>query len=281
MLAVYVFLILSIPMGANLISQYQTIKSSASEPKTNLPIVKSSPKPTSQPAKELLNASQTTLVNLASDTPTPTPEPSSPTIATSFGPTLKLKVGLEGRRDDQSTKLFIGIMEGVLVNNPKFLLTFSVNLPASGEYGNLSLAGLTAGSKYIALLKGSAQIATSSAFIMSPAATNLNGGQSVNMLSGDLNDDNNINSADYSIAQKALGSTSSSANWNANADLNKDGIINTFDLAIITKNMGKIGDSGSWTSPLPKVASPSASLSGSPPIGSPTGQEGYWIWVPK
>lgn len=289
-LGVYIFLLLSIPVGAYLVSQYQTIKSSAQELKPRLPIVKSTPLPASgsitSGAQELLSTSQTNPNSSPSSNSSPQSS-SAPTIATSFGPTLSLKAALEGRpKTNQATKLFVGVMEGILTNNPKFLLSFTINLPQSGEYSNLSLAGLNPGSKYTALLKGSSQIATSSAFIMSPTISNLNNGQVINMLSGDLNEDNTINTADYSIAQKALNSTSASSNWNAVADLNSDGVVNIFDLAILSKNIGQTGASGTWTSPIPKSATPSASVSGggeNPPIGSPNGDSsgGYWIWVPK
>lgn len=276
LLGVYIFLILSIPLGAFVVSQFQTnLKSKAQEPKNKLPIVKTSPISTSSAAQNLANLYGT----LGSKSTLPTPEPST-TTATSFGPTLSLKVSLEARTpNNQKTRLFVGILEGSVSSNPKFLLSFTVDLPSSGEYSNISLAGLTTGNRYTALLKGSAQIATASAFIMSPTVSNLNSNQAINMLSGDLNDDNTINSADYSIAQKALGSTSKSANWNENADLNKDGVVNTLDLAIIIKNFGKTGDSGTWISPLPKTATPSAGLAN--PVGSPDQQGGYWLWIPK
>lgn len=277
MLGVYIFLILSIPVGAYLASQYQTIKSSAKETKPQLPTVKTTPLPagrsTTSPAQDLLSASQT---NLPKTVSTPSPQPS--TVATSFGPTLSLKATLEARpKDNQATRLFVGIVEGQISVNPKFLLSFSVDLPASGQFSNLSLAGLNPGSTYTAIIKGSAQIATSSAFMMSPTVTNLNDGQPLNLLSGDLNDDNTVNSADYSIAQKALGATAKSSNWNGNADLNKDLVINAFDLAIITKNIGQIGASGAWTSPLPKTATPSGGLVPEAPQSS---SSGYWIWIP-
>lgn len=280
-LGVYIFLILSIPVGAYLASQNQTIKSSASETKLTSPITKTTPPPTTtKSARDLFD-----LTKVKSPSPTPatqsTPEPSTPTIANAFGPTLSLSVNIEGRKNDQSTKLFVGILQGPIVSNPKFLLTFSVDVPASGQVGNLSLAGLTSGTQYTALIKGSAQIATSSAFMMAPSVTNLNSGQPLNLITGDLNDDNTINSADYSIAQKALGSTATSSNWNANADFNLDGIINAFDLSFIIKNLGLIGDSGTWVSPIPQVASPSASLNNPQPMGAAGGQAGYWIWVPK
>lgn len=282
LLGVYIFILLSVPVGAYLASQYQNVKSKANEDTTPT-IIKVTPKPTISPAKQLLSLSESKLPQLDSTPSATPPDTSSPTIATSFGPTLSLKATLEGRaQDNQSTSLFVGIIEGDLASNPKFLLSFTIDLPKSGQYDNLSLAGLTSGNKYTALLKGSAQIATSSGFIMSPSVTNLNNGDSLNMLSGDLNQDNVINSTDYSIALKAIGSTPSSSNWNETADLNKDGVINVFDIAIISKNINQTGASGAWTSPIPKVASSSASVSGSQPIGGPGNESsaGYWIWVP-
>lgn len=284
LLVVYVFVLLSIPIGAYIVSEYQTTVQSKASEKKSTKVVPVTPKPASaSPAKQLLTSSEKAISSTSNPTASSTPLPetsSSPTIATSFGPTLSLKTTLEGRpTNNQTTKLFVGIMEGALTANPKFLLSFTVDLPASGEYTNLSLAGLTAGSSYTALLKGTAQIATSSAFTMSPTVTNLNDGQPLNMLSGDLNDDNVVNSADYSIAKNALGATERSTKWNATADLNKDGVINTFDLGIIAQNMGQTGASGAWTSPIPKTSTPSASLT-TPPVGSPN-QGGYWLWVPQ
>jgi len=257
-LGVFILLILSIPVGAYLVAQNQTIKSSASEPKK--------PSPTLIP----LPSEDTSIAPLPSASPSSEPTPST-TIATSVGPTLSLKVNLEGRTpENQVTKLFVGIMEGTLIQNPRFLLSFTLNLPANGEYSNLSLAGLNPGSTYTALLKGSSQIATSSAFTMSPSNTSL---QPLNLISGDLNDDNVINSTDYSIAQKIFGTTPESINWNENADINKDKIINSIDLAIIAKNVNQTGASGSWNAPL-ATATSSASL-------NTPAQGGYWIWVPK
>lgn len=275
LLGIYIFLVLSIPTGTYLVSLQQTIQSKASEPKKTTQAPQTTPSHTISPAKELAKLAEQTGQKVLS---TPTPEPTT-TIATSFGPTLSLKAKLEGRpKDNQTTRLFVGIAEGSLTTNPKFLLTFTVDLPKSGEYSGLSLAGLTVGNKFTALLKGSAQIATSSAFIMSPTVTNLNDGQSLAMLSGDLNEDNAINSSDYSIVKALLGANSKSKNWNDNADFNKDGIINSFDLAIITKNLGKIGASGVWTSPIPKNATPSGGLTEE---ATSSATSGYWIWVPK
>lgn len=277
LLGIYIFIILSIPVGAYLASESKTFKSSASED-TNTQLIKNTPKPTTSPARELLSVSESNLLSNPSPSPDSTSDETlSPTIADSFGPTLSLKVSLEGRpAENQSGKLFVGIMEGAISGSPKFLLSFTVDLPKDGAYGNLSLAGLTPGNQYTALLKGSAQIATSQSFSMSPTVTNLGSGEALNMKSGDLNEDNVINSADYTIALQASGSTPGSTNWNELADLNKDGIVNTFDLAIITNNIGQVGASGEWTSPIPKVATPSGGL---------TSEEdstfGYWLWIPK
>lgn len=275
-LGVYIFVILSIPVGTYLVSQYQTTQSHAQEQKSTKKTVKVTPKPTISPARELLDSSKKALDS------SPATSPSSSEVTTSFGPTLSLKVTLEGRPEsNQATKLFIGIADGTLTTNPKFLLSFTVDLPTSGEFNSLSLAGLNSGSTYTAILKGSAQIATASAFTMSPNITNLNSGEVVNLLSGDLNEDNVINSTDYSIAQKAMGGRVSSSNWNENADLNKDEVINAFDLAIITKNIGQVGATGAWTSPVPKTATAAAGLS-TPAVGSPAEESGgYWLWIPK
>ena len=279
LLGVYLFVLLSIPIGAYLASQNQVIKSRASEQKPTKPPIQTPAKTITNPAKELLTATESDSGQEASDAANP--EDSSPTIASAFGPTLALKVALQGRpRGNYTTKLFIGIVEGTLTVNPKFLLSFSVDLPASGEYSNLSLAGLTQGTAYTALLKGSTQIATSSAFTVTPTVTNLNGGEPLTLTTGDLNEDNVINSADYSIVKKVLGTTIGSGNWNESADFNQDGIINTFDLSLITKNMGQAGASGAWTSPIPKTATSSAALT-QPSTGGPLGSSGHWIWVPN
>lgn len=156
----------------------------------------------------------------------------------------------------------MGILEN-LVNNPTFLLSFTVDLPASGEFANLSLAGLLSGRNYYAILKGEAQIATSSAFTLSPTVTRLNNAAALTLLSGDLNDDNTITSADFDLAKASFGK-------NGLADLNKDGVVNLLDLSIIQKNMGKVGATGVWVSPQPKTATPSGAVN-----------QGYWIFVPN
>ena len=260
-LAIYILLVLSIPVGAYLASQEQSVKTEAKQEKK--PVTKL-PEPTPVPT---ISPKKTSPDETASEKPT--------TQASTFGPTLNLKLTLEGRPvAKMASKIFVGIAEAAAQTNLKYLLSFNIDLPDSGEFSGLSLAGLTAGSSYQAVLKGPAQIATSSAFIMSPTVSNLNSGQAIFLLTGDLNEDNVINSADYSIAKAVFGAKTLSANWNENVDFNIDGIINSADIAIIIKNMTKTGDSGLWIS---KVATGSASLLDQNPTGS---SSGYWLWVP-
>lgn len=259
LLGIYIFFILSIPVGTYFIQQRQFASVSAKAQAPNRTITH-------------LPDNQTSATSLSSQTapknsPTPTPS-SDTTLPSSYGPTLKLVLSLEGRPPGkQASKVFVGIADGPVSQKPKYLLTFSINLPDSGVFDGLSLAGLTSGNQYTAYIKGPAQIVAASTFTMSPSQTNLNSGQPILLLTGDLNEDNTINSSDYSIALSAYGANSSSRNWNALADFNLDGVINTYDLAIIRKNMTKIGDSGLWTSPPPATKS-----------GSPSG--GYWFWMP-
>lgn len=275
-LGVYIFLILSIPVGAYLASQQTIFKSSANEASSSATIRTILP-PTLNPKDELIaNSSSSAKVSKSTPSPTPAADETDVTIPTTFGPTLSFKVSLEGRpTNNQTAKIFIGIATGSPTTNPTYLLSFTVDLPSSGAFSGLSLAGLTAGDTYTAYIKGPAQIATSSAFVMNSAVSNLNSGESVTLLTGDLNDDNIINSADFTILRNVYGSTPASENWNANADFNLDSVVNTYDLAYIIKNMGQTGNSGTW------VSTPVASSSGGiTPQGSPS-SGGYWIWVPK
>lgn len=202
----------------------------------------------------------------------------------SFGPTLNMSINIEGRPvGKQGAKVFLGLASGNPIPNPTYLLTFTVNFPDNGIFQGLSLAGLNTGSTYTAYLKGPAQIDTATSFTMSASETKLNDGQPVALLSGDLNEDNAVNAADYAIAKTLYGTTPNSSNWNLRADLNLDNIINNLDLAIITKNLGKTGASGTWFSP-PPVASASATPRAGGPSGSyesyVSSRSGYWLYVP-
>lgn len=292
-LAIYVFLVISIPIGAYLASQQTNTKSRASED-TNRKIegnlTGSTTTPAQQELKNLLASTPGTTSTTPTSTPTSTPDSGGVTIATGFGPTLSFKLTLEGRpAGNQASEAFVGISKGTTTGSqPNYLLSFTIDLPETGEYADLSLAGLDIGSTYTAFVKPTAQIATSSAFIVSPTKSNLNGGQALNLLTGDLNEDNVINVADYNLAKAAYGLTSASSNWNEVADFNKDGVVNNYDLAYITKNMGQTGSSGPWQSTPPKTGGRPPNIGGQssssafPQVTTnPSGQRGYWLWVPQ
>lgn len=231
LLGVYVFLLLSIPAGAYLASESQDPNASAKTSNKTITTVKPSPLTTG--LKSLLKTIE------------PSSSPSSePTVADNFGPIMDFILYLEGRpKARQAAKVFVGIAEGAASKNPTYLLQFTIDLPDDGKYPNVSLAGLTAGNSYTAYLKGPAQIATSSGFIMSAFTTHLNDNKPQTALSGDLNDDNTINEADLTVAKSG----------NLNADFNLDGKVNSFDLSFILKNMTKTGESGVWVSQPPKI----------------------------
>lgn len=244
LLGLYIFLLLSIPTGTYLASQHQNPNVSAKEDRN---ITKVEPLPTISPAiKDIQDLS------VSSINPSPSPN-SSPLEGSNFGPIMDFILNLEGRPDGkQLAKVFVGIAEGEITTNPKYLLTFSVTTGSDGRYPNISLAGLTTGNRYTAYLKGPSQIVTASTFTMSGFLSHLNDSQPLIALSGDLNDDNIIDNVDLTIAKSNLGQNSTSSNFNDNADINRDGIVNSFDLNFIIKNMNQIGVSGIWTSQPPK-----------------------------
>ncbi len=282
----YILILIAIPIGAYLVSQNQNPHASAhGDSKTDNPLAGLKPL-TSTPS-----ASKNPLGNLGT---APSSQPSaSPSLDTTFGPTLNLKLVLQGRPEGKNaTKLFVGIVEGTISqgSSPKYILSFNIDLPDSGAYTGLSLAGLNPGNSYSAILKAPAQIATSSAFVMSPSVTNLNGGNAITLLTGDLNEDNVVNSADYSIAKQAYGATSTSPNWNPNVDFNADGVVNVADIAIMMKNFNNSGQTGIWVSPPPPSSSPTpgggpestlSATTSATPNGPIEGNGGYWFWMPK
>lgn len=278
-LVIFVLLLLTIPVGSYLVTQRTNTKASASQIPVPTSITESTISAQLSPLDEIRK--------LTEDLKVPALSTESAVSADSFGPVLSFKLSLEGRpTDKQASKVFVGISEFSLNSStPKYLLSFTINLPDSGLFSKLSLAGLTPGNKYSVYIKPSAQIATASAFIMNPTSSFLNDNKALYLITGDLNEDNVINSADYSIAKGAFGTKASSANWNEIIDFNKDGVINALDLAFITKNMAKTGESGVWTSPVPNVASKSGSPNFtselSSPLGHPSGASGHWLWIPK
>lgn len=288
----FIIILISIPFAFTLAKQSQVFKSRASEIKSPPKIAtgsatlnESKEVPSSSPLSELQKLLQDSTQNPSSATSTSSATP-TPNLA--FGPILTVKINLEGRATGkQAAKIFIGIASGQPSSKPAYILSFSVDFPGSGVFSGLSLAGLNPGSTYTAFIKGPSQIDTASTFVMSPTETVLNSNLPVLLLSGDINEDNVINSTDYTVVKNLFGTTSASSGWNERADINKDGVVNSLDLGLVSKNTGKTGASGLWSSPIP-TASPSAQIT-PPAIGGTSGgyeqgsnppYGGYWLWVP-
>lgn len=268
----FIFLLISIPTGSFLLHQRIATQNSQNY-STTVTQNTLSEVPKISPLSDLIKNS----------TPASSSADNSGADVT-YGPTLKFAVSIEGRPSDQQQgKFFVGIAEGgSVVKNPQYLLSYTVNVPNSGVYSSLSLAGLTVGNTYTAYIKGPAQLVTGSSFTMSPTGANLNSGNPIPLITGDVNEDNVIDSSDYNIVKNAIGYTPSSQGWNPNLDFDMNGIINTFDLNIITKNLGKIGDGGPWYSKT-GTASSSATLNTPSNIGGgrvATSSGGYWLWIP-
>lgn len=254
--------------------------------KTATGSAKSKPVPSSSPLADLNK-----LLEMGARDSTSSFVPTSTGV--DFGPTLTAKIVLEGRSsDNQAAKVFLGISAGNPQIKPTYLVSFTVDFPKSGVFSGISLAGLNIGTTYTAYLKGPAQIDTASTFVMGPSETTLNNNQPLTLLSGDLNEDNIINSTDYAIGKSAYGSKLNSDKWNDRVDFNQDGVINNLDLAYITKNYSKTGSSGPWYSTPPVASSSASATSSGTPSGSPNGgyespdgasnhQGGYWMWVPS
>lgn len=278
----FLVIVAVIPVLAVMIKQTTVFRSQASEIKVASSSAQRiiSNAVTQENSKEVPKTSsleELTKLIQPSITPEPAPATAGPTptpyINLSFGPTLNLSISLQGRpAGKQAARAFVGLAGNTPTKNPTYLLTFTIDFPEDGIFRGLSLAGLNPGSTYSVYIKGPGQIDSASSFVMSPTESAVNSGQPMVLTSGDLNDDNTINSADYNIALGLYGTTSNSRAWNKNADFNRDNVINTYDLAYITSNLGKTGASGTW------ISAPSVATSSGSPAGSPSG--GYWLWVP-
>jgi hypothetical protein len=285
-LATIIALILLIPLSSLVIAQRinsQNLASKASTEKT--------PLETSPSGSTLSSSLDELKKNLGATSDEITTDNSSSQL--SFGPTLTFSINIEGRPStNQAAKLFLGLAQGGITTSPQYLLSFKVSVPSTGTPPSVSLAGLTQGTTYTAYIKGPSQIATSSSFLVRPTETNIG---TLNMISGDLNEDNIIDTQDLTIINALLGTTPNSSNWNPNADLNSDGVVNSFDRGIVQKNQGKIGAGGPWYSKISQLATP---LTTPPAIGSPSATltatdsakpsgslsehgGGYWMWVPE
>ncbi len=298
-LATLVLLVVTIPISAFVVS-YRLRASVNSKASSDVVTQDLSIKPIVEnptPEKTLLDQLKE---DLASPTPSPEKADEDTTISTSstddtggttlnLGPTLTFNIKKESVPKDRQAepKIFVGLATGQVTKNPQYLLSFTVEVIADGSpKEDLSITGLTVGDTYTAYIKSQTSLTASTTFTVKPAESNIG---TVNLLVGDLNDDNLIDSKDRDILMKAYGSRPGSAKWNEVADLNWDQVINTSDLAYITKNMNKDGASGPWQSTPTSTATPSASpRSGGPETDSngprditPTRGTGYWMWVPS
>lgn len=300
-LATLGFLLLTIPISAFIIS-YRLRATVDSKANSDLSVQDLSIKPivdNPTPEKTLLDQLKE---DLASPTPTPEQQDSSTEKTTAdsaveeggttlnLGPMLTFNIKKESVAKDRQAepKIFVGIATGQATKNPQYLLSFTVEVVADGSpKEDLSIAGLTVGDTYTAYIKSQTSLTASTTFSAKPTTTNLG---TVNLLVGDINEDNLIDQKDRDILMKAYGSRPGSTNWNEIADFNWDQVINAADLAYITKNMNKDGASGVWRSTPTSTATPSASPSGGGPkpsdVGGPRDIEpirgnGYWMWVPS
>lgn len=299
-IAAIVLITLMIPTGAYVLSLRYKTQSSAQEYK--FPVTSPKTEATSssrlkdaldrlaQQEKKSLGSSsegETSGIQTTTDDGTDSTNSESQLI---LGPTLGFSVVMQGRPlDNQSTKAFLGIAAGTPTTRPTYLLSFMVNIPASGSFDGISLSGLDTGATYTAYIKGASQIATASAFVVKATPANL---ATLNLITGDVNEDNVIDIADYNLVKSTIGSTPSSAKWNPLYDFNVDNVINSWDLNIVTSNLNKTGASGPWYSYTP-IASASAQTSSAtltPSVGSTSAEitkgtqeskPGYWMWVPN
>lgn len=293
-IASILILALLIPTGTYVLSLRFKTQSSASQ--YNSPVTSAKPNPTTssklQDALDRLAQSEKSN-ETGTQTTTDTGEDESDLTDSQLilGPTLGFSIIVQGRPlDNQTTKAFLGIAAGQPTARPTYLLSFMVNVPASGSFDGISLSGLDTGQTYTAYLKGESQIATSSSFVVKATPTSL---AALNLLTGDVNEDNVIDNLDYNLVKAAIGSNPASSKWNPLFDFNLDNVINSWDLNIVLSNLGKIGASGAWYSysPIASSSAQTSSLITTPSTGSisaeiTTGTQnqnrpGYWMWVPN
>jgi kumamolisin len=115
--------------------------------------------------------------------------------------------------------------------------TDSVVLSATGAY---TLTGVPNGT-YTIHVKGAKWLARNVAgVVVNNGAVS---GVNATLLPGDINNDNVVDLNDFALLAQAFGSSSSSANWNANADLNCDGVVDLNDFSLLAEDFGLAGDS--------------------------------------
>lgn len=201
---------------------------------------------------------------------------------------LKLRVKMDERPvNNQATELFVGIGQGEAQANPKYVLSFLVDLDESGQYSGISLTGLDPNSIYTAYIKGVSQLATTREFTYHPGLIDLG---LIPLISGDVNEDNIIDQNDLLLVKQSIGLTPKSPDFDSALDVNNDGVINGLDLSIVNQNMGKTGEAGviipdNMTASTAHGIQQSATLETDLDTGSPeassSAKDGYWLWIPK
>ncbi len=108
---------------------------------------------------------------------------------------------------------------------------------ATGYFTN-SLAGVTSG-LYLYRAKGPKYLANSGTVdLTGGAVTNLEIGP---MIVGDANDDNRINSLDFTILRNTFGKASGDPGYDGRAEFNGDNVVSTLDFNLLRGNFGLAG----------------------------------------
>lgn len=115
------------------------------------------------------------------------------------------------------------------------VLTQTIIPDASGAYSipNVAAGTYTIGIKGSVWLRKSVGADTTAGDTIVPSVT---------LLTGDLNNDNQVNGTDLSLMRHAYGSVPSKTNWSAAADLNGDGQVSMLDLSLLRANYGRNGN---------------------------------------
>jgi hypothetical protein len=283
-IAFFTFVLLLIPLSSYLMlqkAQYEHLISTGLLPNQSPVAVAAAP----------VTSSHNVMQQPMAAIPTPTPGFILPTEGAVLGEaseatpssTLKMSAKMSDRAENnQSAKIFVGISEGEVQANPKYVLSFLAQSDSLGNFNGVSLNGLNIKSSYTAYIKGVSQLATTKQFLMNSGVNDLG---NLTLIDGDVNNDNAIDQKDLQLVKQNLGKTTSSASFDPNADVNNDGTINGLDLSIVTQNLGKTSSIPIKIPDQTNLASPSASLSIPPdqggPESTPPADGGYWLWIPK
>ena len=168
-------------------------------------------------------------VTLASPTPSPSPSP-SPTPPP--GPTsheMDLDIDLEVKDDDSNDEVKIKV-----IREGEVKAEITVAVDAEGKKAGIGFSQL-ANAEHKVWTKPQAYLSQVLNLTFSEGTT-ISASYSTAFKAGDLNDDNEINSLDYSLFVNKYGSD------DALADFNGDGEVNSLDYTIFLRNYGESGE---------------------------------------